>query len=357
MSKDDISIVLNGTKIDHCCVQGEVTIVADLPNQLHKLILQNHSSKKIRINDVVVQGSRARKLLYLSYLIDAAGKLWQPATELWQPGQTWILPFMTPVSAWITEVESKIPNGLLGKNLFESHAFYFPDSIDISNHDVPVVVQDFFSHDFGFTMIDRKDKLKAPYLNCNKPIDQFLLVEAAEEIVQNSEEFYNRSTMDYSYQPRENMREFSVAPHDVWKIFPVRRKNQQWPLDFNPELERFPKLRNFVESLQTPSVSVFVGVLPPGAFIVPHIDDKSHIPDDLKGCTQLYIPLYCTQGNWLKFANAGSLSLEAGKPLVLNTYTYTHCAVNLSDKVRYVLGLYACDLSILDHCEWPDMYL
>ena len=347
LDSSDLALTIDNTPVLFDLTANTAAINYPAQGLFHVLRLSNPTNKKFAIQQVQVGGSDLRKLIYLSWMQTHDGQRVQPATEFWENNQTWVLPFGYPLSGWLEEVERKIPNDLFGKNLRDYFNFYFPESIKINNQ-FPSMVQDFYQHNFSFTALGKDQVLDCPYLQYQRPIDQTLLAQARQEIIENTNYILEHGLNYGQYQ--SNISEYDMQNNDqCWR--------RVWlTLDRAPaeSAELFPKVGTLIDSLGLDYWYSFIGLLPPGGFIYPHRDydtfkqtAEEYFP--YQGCTQLYIPIDWPCNNWIKFAGAGVLNLEAGAPMVINNDAYTHCLVNDSDQNRLVVGI-RCHKNILNDC-------
>jgi hypothetical protein len=306
----------------------------------HVLKLTSNANKRFSISNAKVGGCDLRKLIYLSYLENEHGEKFQPATELWESKQTWVLPFGYPLSGWIESVEKKIPNNKLGQNLIADYLFYYPESVTLEDKKFPQIIQDYYKYNFNFTMIDRSNVniLELPFITYQKEIPIDLLENANNELLSNLE-FITGSGEGFEYgQRKDNHNEFQkLLPEKEWRVIWLYTKHKKLPIS-----DKFPAMQKIIDSINVDYRHAFIGLLPPGGFIYPHIDDRGFSDskyDEYQGCTQLYIPLHWPSGAFIKFAGAGIVSLDSGKSVIVNTDHFTHSAVNASAQDRYVLAI------------------
>jgi hypothetical protein len=317
----------------------------------HVLKLTSNANKRFSISNVRVGGCDLRKLIYMSYLENEYGEKFQPATELWESKQTWVLPFGYPLSGWIESVEKKIPNNKLGQNLIADYLFYYPESVTLEDKKFPQIIRDYYKYNFNFTIIDRSNVniLELPFITYQKQIPIDLLENANNELLSNLEFIKsNGEEFDFGDQRKHNHNEFQkLLPEKEWRIIRLHTKYKKLPI-----CDKFPAMQKIIDSINVDYRQAFIGLLPPGGFIYPHIDDANLSDsnyDEYRGCTQLYIPLHWPSGASIKFAGAGIVSLESGKSVVVNNDHFTHSAVNASAQDRYVLAI-RCHKDILKDC-------
>ena len=331
----DLAISIDNCPVDFEIIDHTVQITAPSRFGLYTLKIVNCSNNRIAINQVSINGSSLRKLLYLSWTTTASGQRIQPCTELWERDQYWTLPFGNPLSHWISVTETKIPNDYYGKDLSESFCIWYPDRLELSDR-FPQIIKDFFNHNFDFTIVSQSkfDHRHVPYIKFQGQLDSELLASATTEIINNTDIVLTQGT-GYG-QHADNQKEFNLSDEKIWKRIWLKRREQ--PRD---QQEQFSATWKLIDSLNLDIWSVFVGVLPPGGFIYPHTDnttDKDLNNSPYVGCTQLYIPIQWPENNYIKFNNAGILNMESG-PMIVNTDRFTHAVVNDSDQYRYVLAI------------------
>lgn len=351
LAQSDIEVFIDHCAVDFTIEDQYIAIEADCGGFIHTLELRTKVSKRFQIKQVKIGDCDLRKLIFLSYVQTAQGEYHQPATELWEANQRWILPFGYPVSGWLSTVEHKIPNGKLGQNLLEHYRLYYPDSKTIDKG-FPQIIRDFFQYNFDFTVLDKSntDVAKIPFLDYKKSISSQLIDRAKKEIVDQTE-FILSTGLEYG-QREYNVKEFqNLTQENSWHIVWLKRHNQLTDL-----AKKFPKVCELIDSLDINYWQSFIGVLPPSAFIYPHcdltplkIDNRDY--DDYRGCTQLYIPVQWPSKNYIKFAGVGTLCLESGQPMVINSDYFTHCLVNASQENRIVLGV-RYHKNIVDDCDF-----
>ena len=348
---DDFSIVIDESPVAFELEQQQVRITCAHSGFLHQLKLTNISGKRFRIEQVQVGACDLRKLIYLSWIQNQNGQLFQPATELWEAQQVWTLPFAYPLSGWLEQVEKKITNDLFGQNLQGLFDCYYPQSVQLDAQKFPQMIRDFYEHNFSFTVLDPKqpDLLRLPYMTYDHPVDPDLVAQARHEVEHNLD-YVMANGLSYG-QYQANLTEYSFESNSAcWRIIWLQKDKKT-----TSAAELFPAVNRLVESQGLDHWYVFVGVLPPGGFIYPHLDfdtakASSQAYSEYQGCTQLYIPLSWPAGNLIKFAGAGVLSLDSGQAMVINNDNYVHSVVNDSDQNRIVLSIRSHQ-NIIDRCN------
>lgn len=344
ISHSDICVEVNNKAVEFTLSDTEISIYTDCTFGLHKLKLTNVNPIRLEILQVAVNGCSLRKMLYLSWIENSASEKFQPGTEMWETGQSWHLPFGYPVSYWLELVETKFPNGVLGKNLYEQYWIYYPDSITVNSDQFPNVITDFFLYNFNFTVIPKETATaeQIPYMWYKKVIPETLLELARHEVLEN----INNSTTESYTQLVENQKEFGNKFTSKWNVTWLYKHGKKSSLAAD-----YPHIQSIIDLLELDCWSVFIGKLSPGDFIYPHVDDMNKSNPEYskyQGCTQLYIPLIWPEGNFIKLAGVGTLPTNSG-PMVINNDTFTHGGVNTSNQPRYALGL-RVNKKILDDC-------
>jgi hypothetical protein len=343
---EDLKIIINDSPVDFEIINSHIKILWYKQFGIHQLKLVSQHNKRFGIKSVIVDCCDLRKLLHLSWVNDNQGNQLQPATDLWEQGQQWILPFGYPLSNWLTVNENKFRNGVYGNNLLENLWQWHPTGIALPDS-FPQIIRDFFQFDFNYTTVDKNNfsLVDIPYMRYTPEISKILIDRATEEITHNLNCMIEEGN-DYGSFIK-NQEEFDLANDDVWKILWLLRSGG--PRKFTKE---FSAVWELVDSLNVDFITVFIGMLPPGGFIYPHVDDvnlNNPTYTQYQGCTQIYIPLKWPNGNYIKFANAGTIGPEYG-PVVVNNQCFTHSAVNNSAEHRYVLAVRANVADIFNCC-------
>lgn len=344
ITSNDICVKLNEQAVEFSLTENGIFIYTDCVFGLHKLSLTSINPIKLEILQVFVNDCSLRKMLYLGWIENSNHQRFQPGTVIWEVGQTWHLPFGYPVSYWLELVETKFPNGVLGKDLNELYRIYYPDSVIVDSDRFPKIVTDFFSHNFNFTVIPKETATveQIPYMWYKKSIPHELLGLVGQEVIKN----INNSTAEPDKQRSQNQKEFGNKFDPNWNAVFLYKCGKKLPIT-----DDYPCVQSMIDLLELDCWTVFIGILPPGDFIYPHVDDTNNSnPEYLNylGCTQLYVPLMWPEGNFIKFAGVGILPMK-DKPLVINTDHFTHSVVNTSDQSRYVLGIRA-STKIINDC-------
>lgn len=320
-----LKIELNGKTIEYTDSLNCLEINVPQEFGFNHLKIHLLDDNKFKITDVRVAGQSVRQTLYLSYIIDGSN-IEQPATELWKKNQIWIMPFIYPISTWISVVDEKFPANILGKNIFDDYKIYFPERITVSEKYIPVV-RDFFKYDFDFVAIKKTDlnQFNAPFEKYSIDIDAKTLYN----------EIYNKLDLlrVTKGQTLYNMAEdptFNLNDH--WFTMNIYRHGQ-------PVVDQalLPKTFEFLKNTGIEIDAATISVTPPGGYAVTHIDKRDETSDPrFRGCKQLYMPLNYPNGAMAKLHRVGMVPLE---PVVFNPQYYSHAVINDSDEHRIVLSI------------------
>jgi hypothetical protein len=329
----DLLIELNNQPVNYSiCSSSSVTIdqLQDFGFNHLKIRLLNDQTR-FKITDVRVAGQSVRQTLNLSYVTHDES-IQQPATEIWEKSQVWTLPFIYPISTWISVVDEKFPANSLGKNLFDEYMLYFPERILVDKKHIPVV-RDFFEYDFDFVAIKKTQltQYNCPFEKCHVDIDSEVLYHE----IYNKLDFLRISGGQTLYNMAEDP---NFDPTDHWFTMNTHRRGQ---LLIDPDL--LPKTIEFLNNFEHTIDSATISVTPPGGYAVTHIDKRDESLDSrFRGCKQLYIPLNYPAGAVAKLHRVGAVPLE---PVVFNPQYYSHAVVNDSDQHRIVLSI------VFDYCS------
>lgn len=324
-----LGIQINGETVEYSCQDNSIVVLCDLEMGLHQLTLTMLNGSRVSVSDVKIDSASVRQTLYMSYIKTATGQTLQPATVVWDKSQQWVLPFGNPVSYWITLVLNKVGSQELGKDLSEIYNIIYPEKIKLSSQ-YPRVVQDFFNHNFDFFCKPKADTNLLPYRKCNLDIANFNVQDAVKEIENNWQWIYDRQTQ-YAQKYYNDLELPSNYPD--WFSLMLYNENK-WAL----ESFELPALQALVKSLPVQGmIKSYIGLLPPGGIIAPHVDSKpNHTPGKI-GCSTLYIPLKWPAGNYFKFASGGLI--DSNTPWFINITDHVHALVNDSDSSRIILSI------------------
>jgi len=309
---------------------------------IRELKIKLANAEPVEIKDVKINHTSLRHLIYLSWTEDSTKK-WQPCTALWEIEQVWKLPFGTPVSWWLDHVLSNIHQSLIGQDLSKHYDIWYPDRIDLPDY-FPPIVRDFFSKDYSFTAIAKKENSFLHF-----PINQLVLDQSLLSVIKTrafdlwENNFFNTVKKEYPQDKYNYLDDSNWKPNQMQGVRVMTWDSSTKQITSTFDIKKyFPELFDFLLQFQDIH-HVHLNFLNPKSYLAPHrdLDDSnltdSHLP---VGCSQYYIPLEWNEGCYLKLAGAGIIG-NGGIPWVINNSEYTHCVVNTSDKIRLVLTIRA----------------
>jgi len=304
-------------------------------------------STKIEIIDAILDGVSFRQTLCLAFGKDTLGKRYQTRV-LDQHTQKIHIPFINPISQWISSCAEKIPRyEIFDHTLYDNYQIYYPESVDVPEK-FPKIIRDFFKHDFSFhahpRLIEEYYDPRVPYapINIEHLYDERLL---AKELLDQFEYIkgISREPGQNIYNSVDASRKIHWSVIDVIVSHPVRYNLES---DFKLDKDRVPQLYQLIKNLNLDTiVHVFIGILAPGEFISPHVDsyhDYQYILKDFGGCSQIYIPINFKPGNLFKLANVGLLPLD--KPTLINNHNFSHALINDSSEYRFSIAVVGSNL-------------
>lgn len=335
----EVNIIINQKTVSAKFTDSSILIDTTLNFGIHQLTIENLTTKRFGITQAIVGNCNLRKLFYLAWMTTTNNERVQPCNELWEAGQRWNLPFGYPVSNWISVVEQKFPNGVIGNDLYKDYWIWYPKSIDLDRNS-PQIMKDFFEYNFNFTVVNKKNFTydQIPYITYTEPVDQSLINQSYQEL-KNNQPLVNLLAK-VPGQKKANAEEFGYADNQQWQSLLLYRKESPG-LAAVDHLDRFPACNKLINSLNMPFWYVFIGIMPPGAIVYPHVDDMAVVDPEYihwRGCTQLYIPIYQPVDSYLKIADAGTIDTTSGN-MIINSDIFTHAAANNSTEYRYMLAL------------------
>ena len=337
----DLQLLINNKPIDFDIIDN--TIIANLDFfGLAMLTVKSLSPAKIQIKNVFIDKVSVRQFLFLSWA-EKDGEKIQPCTELWEEGLAWHIPVSNPMSLLISIANEKFETWELGGNLFEKYDIYYPESVEIDNS-WPLLVKDFFKYNFDFYARKKigKDELYGnsiiPYFQFDFEFDRDALCNELKENYQYL--ITNEFLKPYQYEYNQIDSKDNFNSDLNWRtIYTYAPKKSNSIDDFTLDKNKLPILFDFYKNLPVKNIYVsFVGILPPGGYIAPHIDHRAGILPH--GCTQLYFTLNPTDDHYFKINGVGLLPLK-NNPTVINNQNYTHTVINQSSEMRYAIGLFA----------------
>jgi hypothetical protein len=331
-SFDDIVCLIDRQSTVMTRESGKLVITGTIPVGVHQLSLQLvNESQYIEIVDVILNDASVRQMLYLSYSqIDDAPRV-QPCTTLTNTKQKWIIPFANPMSFWFSLVYKNITNEEFGKDLGELYYIFYPEVTKLSDR-FPQIVKTFFEQNFDFIAVNRNNpRGLLPFIPINKTPSPELTQNAHNEIMSKLE-WVQKNVMDYGAQ--QQMYNLKEKYTSNWsKFWLLRDKQSQIPRS------EFPDVYQLIDSFGFKNISnIYVGVLPSGSYLAPHVDDRWKSPDLNNKYFYIYIPVNWAPGNYFKFS--GGPTLTKARPYIINNKDYVHSVVNDSDETRTVVGVW-----------------
>lgn len=326
---NSLHITVNNQPVEYLLIGNTVQLICAIDMGIHQLSIRLNDGNRICIDDVIINSAGLRQTLYLSYIKTDTGEIQQPATVLWEKTQTWILPFGNPVSYWISLVCQKINPGLLGQDLAKKYNIIYPAKITLQENCLPVV-KDFFEHNFDFFCKPKEATNFLPMRKTNVDISKFDIQPALDEIDDNLQWIrYNQTPYP---QKEYNDRELMQGT-ETWHNFLIYAENR-----FCYEPNILPKTKHLLQSLPVNSIKrAYIGILPPGAIIAPHIDNVGLAAPGDKGCNVLYMPLRWPPGNYFKFCSGGLI--DSADTWLINTSDHVHALINESNQTRIILSV------------------
>ena len=328
---NSLYISINNQPVEYLLTNHTIEIAIDLDMGIHQLSVRLHDGSRLTIDDVIINHSGVRQTLYLSYIKTSTGQFLQPATVLWDKTQEWILPFGNPVSFWLTLVNSKVPAGELGSDLFEKYNIQYPCKIKLQIPCLPLV-KDFFEHNFDFFFKPKEDLHLLSQRKINLDMSLYDVQSVVNEIEKNWQ--YISTNQRIPAQEQYNSKELPTGSARWMHIQLIQDGN------WTTHIHTLPLLQDLIQKLPVSNIKKsFLNILPPGAIIAPHIDNVMSNANQLGqfGCNTLYIPLSWPSGNYFKFATGGLI--DSDSPWMINTGDHTHALINQSDQNRLVLTL------------------
>ena len=349
----DFNLLIDEQPVDFVIDQQKLIVTQEIAMGIHVLILKSLTDKKIEITDVQLDSASVRYGLYLSYLQDN-DNIVQPCTAVWAKNQTWILPFANPISFWIECMLNRVPQNLYGQDLQKKYNIHYPSQKLHLPENFPVCVRDFFQFDFDFVVRPTGQHnlrnqavipLNLDLSQVQNIVDEYLNIEST--IVDKNLMSYNQSSGQGIYNALEDP-DWNPAGWFYVSYYGYNNKNKTFNYHVDPEI--CPKLWQQIAAWDIQDyVSVHIICLEPGGYAAPHKDIlvcNDIITSDYSGCCQVYIPLDYPDNNYIKLAGVGILDTS-----VANVFDYTnvtHCAVNNSDRRRFVL-IMRCNIEKNQH--------
>ena len=344
-----LNISINSTTVDYNIVDNEIIVNHDILTGFHQIkfqVVDPTATTNIRIDSADLDGSGFMQTLYTMYKVDNNKK--SQTTILTQRDNVLYLPFINPVSQWIASCAEKITGRLYSSGLYEELEVYYPESIMLSNN-FPKIIQDFFSTNLDF-YAHPKQLLESPYYNKHIPyitlpkkinVDEDTLYN---ELMNNLDYLKStgRSPKQHEYTQNKNPNrwlnnDIIISSEDDYSL------TSKFLLDKN----KLPNLYSFIKELNLKTIiHAFIGILGPGEYAYPHIDEyitHEHSVKNYLGCSEIYIPIKWKEGNYFKLNNVGLIPIH--EPALINNHNFCHALVNNSDEIRFSLAIVGSELN------------
>jgi hypothetical protein len=249
------------------------------------------------------------------------------------------------LSAFFSFSQNNLPNGYLGKNLFDYFDIFFPESVEICS-DHPQILRDYFLHDAHFSIIPQHQILNNK--NIHKPFNEIDFHYNQESIF--AEIKKNLSSIDFGldkpHQYDTNKDEFKI--NNPWKkSYFIKSPNTAidgsnnttaWQERFVWKKQEWPFLFEMLQGLPAENIiNGYLAELPNKAFIFPHNDNNNEEYFKKNNISTLYIPLCSPENVFFKFANHGLVNLK--KANLIDNKRFSHSVVNDSGFPRYILNI------------------
>lgn len=339
-----LEIYIDKNVIQYTKVDNSIIIEGEIPLGFHMLEVKLLSdSADITFNNALLDGVSFRQTLYTMFTL--AGDKKRQTTMLKTSDRTVYLPFANPLSHWIATCEQTVPHKLYSDNLYEKLAVYYPESITISDS-FPKLLRDYFQTNFNF-YVHPAGLLDDPYLKTTvpyAPVPQ--TIEYDERAIYDELMLAVKQLTLQTRDPKQNIyNKLESNQKNYWSVIDfILSYEGEYTLEskFNIDKELVPNLYKLIEQLNlTEILHAFVGVLGPGAYIAPHVDDYyglEHIIKKYPGCSQIYFPINWRPGNYFKLHNVGLIPLT-NRPFYVNNHNFSHALVNDSDEYRFAIGV------------------
>lgn len=341
----ELKIQLNSEIVEYTVNKHSIEIDLDLELGFYMLSIQlakGEPDTNITITQATLDGISFRQTLYTMFGTNDAGEKYQ-STLLNFDTKTLHLPFINPVASWIALTANKITSRLYTQKLYEELEVYFPESVILSDQ-YPKLIRDYFKYNLDFYVHPKKD-LANPYCSTTVPWSKvegitYDEVGLFDEIIENLEYLQSIARIP----PQGDLNKIEFNSKTVWSVVEAILPTENYSLEtaFLLDHERMPKVYSLFKSLNIEEIlHGFIGVLPPGDFIVPHIDHywgNESVVEKYPGCSQIYIPINFKPGNYFKLTNIGLVPLDQG-PVMVNNHNFSHSVVNDSNEYRFAIAI------------------
>ena len=337
-----LEIQVDSAPVDYVISNDCIIINHNIGYGFHmvKFKLLDSNIGKVQIKSGSVDGVDFRQTLYTMFVWSGSER--KQTTILTERDSELYLPFANPISWWLSNCTEKIPGQYFHSKMYEELSVYYPESIDISKK-YPKLVQDFFKVNMNFHVHSKKlldhpyYNNSVPYANLPKKID-YDETKLFDELM--SESDYLKQTARIPSQHTYN----KISSPNRWLVNDlIMSPPDEYNLErkFLIDRTRVPILYSIFEQLDLDViVHAFLGILGPGEFASPHIDDYVNnelVIEKFGGCSQIYIPINFKKGNYFKLNNVGLLPTD--RPILINNHNFTHALINDSDEYRFGIAI------------------
>jgi hypothetical protein len=350
ISGEDLYITINKKIIDNLTITKDS--ISFEQESVHGFsMVELKSTKQIYIKDFKINTNSIRELIYLSFLLENNQKL-QPRTDIQTPSQTWCMPIVYPLSSFFSFIQNNLPNGYLGKNLFDYFNIFYPESVEISTAH-PKILQNYFKYDSYFTIIPKdsicNETRNIPFYEIDLHYDFNTLLNEVKTNLSfidfdkhkpnqyniNNQEFAVRDPWKKSYFMKSTNKDF-IADIDYHRH--IADDELPWAERFAWDIKKWPCLFKFLKLIPAKTiVNGYLAELPAGSFIYPHADNVGEKYFKNDNPAVMYVPLCNPENVFFKFANSGLVNLN--KISLINNKRFSHAVVNDSDTARYILNI------------------
>jgi len=343
LNQNDIQITLDKKIVENIVISDDV-IEFNSDSKFGFHMIKMSSKCPVFIKDLKLDDNSLRELKYWSFLLENNKKL-QPRTDIQNLSQLWCMPIIYPLSAFFSFSQNNLPNGYLGKNLFDYFDIFFPESVEISsNH--PKILRDYFSYDAHFSIIPKHQISNGK--NTHKPFEEINFQYDEERIFVEIKK--NLLSIDFGldkpHQYDNNKDEFQI--NDPWKKSYFIKSphtaidNQynitSWEERFVWKKQEWPCLFELLKNLPAKNIiNGYLAELPNNTFIFPHNDNNNEEYFKKNNISTMYIPLCSPENVFFKFANYGLVNLK--KSNLIDNKRFSHSVVNESGSPRYILNI------------------
>ena len=274
------------------------------------------------ITDILINNTSIEHLLYTGYFEDITGQKFQPATSVWAEGgfNIWIHPNLGYMKGQLFE---QINNGDYGTSLFDKYMLTVDRPIIIPAP-YPNDIKDFFSYGAGPRWWNKKNNL--PY--------QTLDDEVFDDMSDSVQKVVSKYCNNIEEHPFSNKWSIHSWTTSVSNADPV-------PINDNS----FEGLGKYFRSIGWNNVlTVEDSQLGPHGWIRLHIDDhpNSKNRQHIEKLSKLYFTYENKKDILFKLHGVGLVPVD--KPLLINTWKFAHCVVNLGNETRKTFIAYGANI-------------